>query len=89
MRILIVIRGIADLGPLVDERLPKFWEEYVKNHQVPAVTRKNALTAWLWVRAHLRRHLTVDYLNNLTALGCQGSSNKGGPESFVSHGEPF
>ena len=47
-------RGIIDLGPFVDERFPKFWEEYVKNREVPAATRKNALTAWLWVRALLR-----------------------------------
>ena len=47
---LIVACGVADLGQLVDERLPKFWEEYVKNREVPAATRKNALTAWLWVR---------------------------------------
>jgi hypothetical protein len=50
MRALIVTFGIVDLGPFVDERLPEFWEEYVKNTEVPAATRKNALTAWLWVR---------------------------------------
>ena len=46
---LIVVGGVVDLGPLVDERLPKFWEDYVKNREVPVATRKNALTAWLWV----------------------------------------
>jgi hypothetical protein len=50
----LIVACIVDFGPLVDEKLPKFWEKYVKNRQVPAVTRKNALTAWLWVRACLR-----------------------------------
>ena len=48
---LIVTRGVVDLGPFVDEGLPKFWEEYVKNGEVPAAARKDALIAWLWVRS--------------------------------------
>ena len=40
---------IIDLKPFVDERLSDFWEKYVKNPEIPAVTRKDALTAWLWV----------------------------------------
>ena len=51
---LIVTRGVPDWGRFVDELLPKFWEEYVKNREVPAATRKNALTAWLWVRTLLQ-----------------------------------
>ena len=42
--------AVLDLGQFVDEKLPKFWEEYVKNKEVHAATRKNALTSWLWVR---------------------------------------
>ena len=49
MRALIVTCGVVDFKPFVDEKLPKFWEEYIKNRQIPASTRKNALTAWLWV----------------------------------------
>ena len=41
---------VVDLGSFVDEKLPKFWEEYVNNRELPATTRKNALVAWLWVR---------------------------------------
>jgi hypothetical protein len=43
------LMSVTDSGPFLDERLPKFWEEYIKNPDVPAVTRKHALTAWLWV----------------------------------------
>lgn len=53
MRTLIAACEVIELGPFVDERVPKFWEKYVKNHEVPAATRKNALTAWLWVRGSL------------------------------------
>lgn len=51
---LTVTCGVADVGPFVDEGLPGFWEEYVKNNEVPVATRKNALTAWLWVRILLQ-----------------------------------
>lgn len=49
MKTLSVVCGVIDLKPFVDELLPKFWDEYVKNREVPAPNRKNALTAWLWV----------------------------------------
>jgi hypothetical protein len=49
MRTLIVTCGVVDLGSFVDEGLPGFWEDYVKNNDVPTATRKNGLTAWLWV----------------------------------------
>jgi hypothetical protein len=49
VRTLIATFGIIDLRPFLDEKLPEFWEEYVKNKEVPAAARKNALNAWLWV----------------------------------------
>jgi len=58
---LIATLGVIDLGSFVDELLPKFWEEYVKNNEVPAATRKNALTAWLWVRTLVQRGFVIDF----------------------------
>jgi len=52
---------VADLGPFVDERLPKFWEGYIKNRELPADTRKSALIAWLWVRILLDSGLLDDW----------------------------
>ena len=52
---------VVDLGRFVDERLPKFWEEYVKNRELPAATRKNALIAWLWVRTFLNSGFFDDW----------------------------
>ena len=56
--------GVIDFGPFVDELLPKFWEEHVKNQEVPTANRKNALTAWLWVRIFVRSSSTMDFLSD-------------------------
>ena len=60
----LVTYGLIDLRPFVDELLPKFWEEYVKNREIPTAIRKNALIAWLWVRTLIWRGFVTHRLDN-------------------------